>query len=141
MPRHLEQACFLFSPFRLARISQFTCTYHLPLAHGSRPSLSASVTKMVLLSPTSRRMLTRRTLTAGWALVEGMYGFCISILIVDFDLQVPAETAGTLATGNCRQQTLLLQVIFSMMLDTTSLSCIVSPATGPRVPGSVCIRD
>jgi hypothetical protein len=56
------------------------------------------MTKMVFLSPTSRRMLT-----AGCALVVGIV---MVFSIVDFDGQVPAVTAETLTTSNSRQQTL-----------------------------------
>jgi len=57
------------------------------------------MTKMVFLSPTSRRMLT-----AGCALVVGIV---MVFSTVDFDGQVPAVTAETLTTSNSRQQTLL----------------------------------
>jgi hypothetical protein len=110
--------------------------YLLSLAH-EFPVLSVSVTKMVFLSPTSPRMLTDLMLTVSMSDGRGYVWFLYqSFWIVYFDLQVPAETAGTLTTSNWKRQTLLLKVIFSMMLDTR-----VSPTTCPRVPGSVCISD
>jgi hypothetical protein len=60
------------------------------------------MTKMVVLSATSRRMFT-----AGCSLVVGIV---MVFSIVDFDGQEPAVTAETLTTSNSRQQT-LLQVI------------------------------